>query len=242
MKKLSFILALLLVLAPFMAQANIYGSSLVGWWTLDSNHYGTGAGGVIDSSGSGNNGTQVGTPTLVAGKLGQALSFNGTSQYVDTGSWSNSLTSISVCAWVKPTSGTRQDIVSKWSFGAYQYNLLQGTTANKFTFYISITGGAAIASSNSVTTIVAGTWYHLCGTYDNSNIKLYVNGAQEGVNIAQTGNLYNGSSQDNLIGESGDAIFDGSLDDIRIYNRALTAGDVAQLYYQSLSTHFNFPW
>ena len=159
-----------------------------------------------------------------------SVSFNGTSQYVDTGSWSNSLTNITVCTWVKPTSGTRQDIVSKWTTNQYQYDLLQGVTASKFTFYISTNGSAALSSANSVTSIVAGVWYFVCGSYDGANIKLYVNGSQEGSNVAQTGNLYGSSVQNNLIGKSADAAFSGSIDDVRIYNRALSAQEVRALY------------
>jgi hypothetical protein len=160
------------------------------------------------------------------GKL--ALDFDGSDDFVNTGNWSNSLTRISVSAWVRPTSGTRQDFVSKWGSINYQYVLLQGVTASRFQFYISTTSSNAIGSGDSTTVISAGVWYHVVGTYDGSTVRLFINGLLEN-STSHSGNL-SASTQNNLIGKSGDALFAGQLDDIRIYNRALTAGEVSQLW------------
>jgi hypothetical protein len=105
---------------------------------------------------------------------------------------------------------------------------LQGVTASRFQFYISTTSSNAIGSGDSTTVISAGVWYHVVGTYDGSTVRLFINGLLEN-STSHSGNL-SASTQNNLIGKSGDALFAGQLDDIRIYNRALTAGEVSQLW------------
>ena len=160
------------------------------------------------------------------GKL--ALDFDGSDDFVNTGNWSNSLTRISVSAWVRPTSGTRQDFVSKWGSINYQYVLLQGVTASRFQFYISTTSSNAIGSGDSTTVISAGVWYHVVGTYDGSTVRLFINGLLES-STSHSGNL-SASTQNNLIGKSGDALFAGQLDDVTIFNTALTANEVREIY------------
>jgi hypothetical protein len=211
-----------------MSGGLIVPNDLVGWWcpSIDA------TGGILlDRSGRNNHGTLTNMDpasdwVASGGKL--ALDFDGSDDFVNTGNWSNSLTRISVSAWVRPTSGTRQDFVSKWGSINYQYVLLQGVTASRFQFYISTTSSNAIGSGDSTTVISAGVWYHVVGTYDGSTVRLFINGLLEN-STSHSGNL-SASTQNNLIGKSGDALFAGQLDDIRIYNRALTAGEVSQLW------------
>jgi hypothetical protein len=210
-----------------MSGGLIVPNDLVGWWcpSIDA------TGGILlDRSGRNNHGTLTNmdpaSDWVASGK--GALDFDGVDDFVNTGNWSNSLTRISVSAWVRPTSGTRQDFVSKWGSINYQYVLLQGVTASRFQFYISTTSSNAIGSGDSTTVISAGVWYHVVGTYDGSTVRLFINGLLEN-STSHSGNL-SASTQNNLIGKSGDALFAGQLDDIRIYNRALTAGEVSQLW------------
>ncbi len=186
---------------------------------------------LVDRSGRSNHGTLTNMDpasdwVASGGKL--ALDFDGSDDHVNTGNWSNSLTRISVSAWVRPTSGTRQDFVSKWGSINYQYVLLQGVTASRFQFYISTTSSNAIGSGDSTTVISAGVWYHVVGTYDGSTVRLFVNGLLEN-STSHSGNL-SASTQNNLIGKSGDALFAGQLDDVTIFNTALTANEVREIY------------
>ncbi len=186
---------------------------------------------LVDRSGRSNHGTLTNMDpasdwVASGGKL--ALDFDGSDDHVNTGNWSNSLTRISVSAWVRPTSGTRQDFVSKWGSINYQYVLLQGVTASRFQFYISTTSSNAIGSGDSTTVISAGVWYHVVGTYDGSTVRLFVNGTLEN-STSHSGNL-SASTQNNLIGKSGDALFAGQLDDVTIFNTALTANEVREIY------------
>src|SRR6185369_12921723 len=83
-------------------------ASVVGYWSFDD-------GSATDNSGNGNNGTLVNGPTMVAGKSGQALNFNGSNQYVNVGNVLNPGSGdFSIFAWVKTTqAGSFNMIISK---------------------------------------------------------------------------------------------------------------------------------
>ena len=93
----------------------------------------------------------------------------------------------------------------------------------------------------SDTPIMEDTWYHVAATYDGSSIKIYVNGVEEGTPTIESGPIdYIGEQQDFKIGagEKGNGLlqnhFDGSIDDVRVYDRALSAEEVWQLYQAGL--------
>lgn len=89
---------------------------------------------------------------------------------------------------------------------------------------------------NGSTTISNGTWYHVACTYDGSNVRLYVNGVQEGSDSALTGNIKNTTDDPIYIGvdptsgpATGDKGFDGSVSDIFIIKRALSLNEIKTL-------------
>ncbi len=131
---------------------------LVGYWSFDSGDVSGTT--VLDQSGSGNNGTTVNSPKQVPGKLGQALSFNGTSQYVslpnNTGYDANSIGTIT--AWIRPTENVHEYIatVSSPSLGTenlVDFSLVPGTVAPSLGFqgyYSAISENNDVTSENSV--------------------------------------------------------------------------------------------
>lgn len=182
-------------------------TGMVGYWNFNRDHNGR----------------------WIDGQVGRGLEFDGTGDNVDTGDWSNSLDYITVSAWVKPRDAARGDIVSKWASAQRQYNLLQGVTSGKFQFYISRDGQNAEGSGNSLTTISPGNWYHVVGTYNGSSAKIYVNGLEEN-STDYSGTLDGTSTENNFIGKSSDATFNGSIDEVMIFNRSLTATEISDLY------------
>ena len=122
------------------------------------------------------------SPSWVAGKTGNALSFNGSSNNVSINNSVNLnfTTSMSVSAWIKwnidPNSGMAYaTIVNK--NGDSQYRLQHNATNSKFEFGIKTnTGGTYVTSSTSP---IIDVWYHLVGTWDGNLIKIYVNGNLE---------------------------------------------------------------
>ncbi len=228
----------------------------VGWWKMDECQGTT----INDASGNANTGTLIvgatgsqtsagtctasGTTAWYQGKTGKfnsSLNFDGTDDYVDAGS-SNTITSnnITTCAWVKPAVTSRGDIVTRWNSGVgnSQFDLLYGLTTGKPQFYI--TDGTAPGIKNSgvgSTTMSTGRWYYICGTYNGSTVAVYLNGTLESSAAASitlnTTSLYNyriGDNSQNGNGSSGANPLTGQIDDVRVFNYALTGTQIQQLY------------
>lgn len=239
MKKYLYIaIALLIILVGWQyAEADIYGSSLKAYWTMDGKSIsGTS---LTDYSGNSNTGTLVGSPTQTYGKIGQSLNFSSaSSQYVTIGSAGLGNGSATFSAWVTfPTAGVSLNtIVSNGNYFMY-YN------GNLFNFRYDTTGAQLLGTTHTYTT--TNTWYHVVGVYDtsvgaNGTEYIYVNGMQDG-SRACTANP-NGTNNTQLSIGSRQSLatqyYNGRIDDVRIYNRALSAGEVAALYYQGITTHF----
>ena len=196
---------------------------IVGWWNFDED-VGAIAG---DGSGNGNNGAISGA-TWTAGKYGQALSFNGASNYVGVAS-SSSLQitgTITLEAWVKTSDINKQAVITK----SGSYLLYVGTLGDgKVYSYLYGTTSTWKAGTKN---IADNLWHHIVLTYDPNaganNFKLYADGildAQYTVtgNIANTGNRVG-------IGDRRDVgfrdFFNGVIDEAQIYNRVLSAGEI----------------
>jgi len=226
----------------FLGQ-DISPSGLVGWWKLDEGS-GTSAG---DSSGQGNTGTLAaspGTPTWTTGKIGQGLSFDGVDDYVDSGTASvlDDLGPVSISAWIYPRSEGESGvgaIVTKDTALTSGYWLLRMYSAgiNSLSFIKNYsTTDLIIATADNAITL--NTWQHITLVWDGSssavNAKIYINATEASYVQQQNGvDTKNSDNALNLyIGNRGNSniTFDGSIDDVRIYNRALTSDEVKRLY------------
>ena len=209
---------------------------LVGCWLFNE-----GAGAFAFDIARKNKGTLTNGPTWTSGKFGKGLSFDGTNDYVNIGDVLDQTGSFSLSAWVKragdsPT-GRAGTIVGKEMASTAQFMLeiidsSEGTSPNTVRF---ITFGLAVISVYSTQTITNGQWYHIVATFDSSSItqKIYIDGVQNatqtttGTMTANSDTLKIGYSQGT--GASNNYFF-GVIDDVRIYNRALSAGEVKRLY------------
>jgi hypothetical protein len=181
---------------------------------------------VADSSGNGNNGRISGATWTNSGKYGSALVFNGTSALVTV---SNSTTlqlnaAMTLEAWVNPAAGTNafRDVIYKGNDNYYleATSPTAGEPAGGGTFGstdVPIYGTAALA---------VNTWSHLAVTYDGGFLRLYVNG-NEVANRIQPGAI---ATSTNALQIGGDTLysqyFKGLIDEVRIYNRALSAAEI----------------
>ena len=174
----------------------------------------------VDASGAGNSGT-VNSAVWVQGKYGKALSFNGTSSSVTISHSAslNLMTGMTLEAWVNPTAtgGWREIIYKDIDIYFLLGSTPQGLPSMGGTFASTNVYGPALALN---------TWTHLAATYDGATMRFYVNGVQAS-SRAQTGGIL-ASTLPLTIG--GDTTYgqywSGLIDEVRIYNRALSASEI----------------
>jgi gliding motility-associated-like protein len=202
-----------------------------------------------DESGNNNYGDVLGA-TLAPDRCyspDSAYQFNGTDNYIliQNSPSLNFSDEITLCAWIKPVSlqgHGNSAIISKGYYSHtnpyYQYHLgITGDTypnlPARFSIALSIYGNYEVLTGDSLWK--PGKWYFVAGTYKGNGMKLYLNG----VLIAQnsvTGpiDIYN---EPVCIGRTknypGNAYTPGTIDDARIYNRALNASEIEALYYSN---------
>jgi hypothetical protein len=194
-------------------------------------------GDVQDSSGKGNNGTINGDPTWVAaGKVGSALRFDGDGDYVDCGAGAtlNITNGVTIAAWIKlSVTGLDQKIVGNQdnSTGGYKMTVY---TNDRVEFEIRTSAGAGTLNRTVAggTALATGVWYHVVGVYSEGGyLRTYVNGVldRELITTAvlgtSTGTLKSGCEPYTTTAN----FFNGIIDDLRIYNKALSAGEIAYL-------------
>ena len=187
----------------------------------------------VDISGNGITGTLQAATWTTSGKHGNALSFNGTSAYVDLGNPAAlQLTgSMTLSAWVFPTANPPDDgqiIAKSSSSDGWQLKTTPDTGVR--TFGLTVSTGSAGIQRNSQTVLSLNTWYYVAGVYNSSarTLDLYVNGVlDDGVLSGVVPAVQNNSTANVNVGRrTGGYLFNGTIDDVRIYNRALTAAEI----------------
>jgi hypothetical protein len=202
------------------------GLAGVGYWPFDEN-----AGTVATDVVAGNDSTLINGPIWTAGESGAALAFNGASQYVDIEETIVDTTaSYSASAWVRldNISGAFQTVVSQDAARNSAFFLQYSGADRKFA--MSFAGLRAVAPIVPV----AGQWYHLIGVRDAAagQLRLYING-QLGRQVdactgeASTGPLVIGRGR---FGGNSVDYWGGMIDQVHVYDRALTAAEARTLY------------
>ena len=229
-----FIILFALVFIPASdVHAQDITTSLVGHWKFDETS------GTVASDSSGNNktGTLTNGPTWTTGKINSALNFDGTDDYVNLGNMNVSGSGITIAAWVKAdsfSSAIDTRFISKANSTSEQghYWMLGQTNSggDKLRFRLKAGGSTQtlIASSGD---LPLNTWFHAIATYDGSTMRLYKDGIEVG-SVAKLGTIDIDTTIPANIGRNPDGSnhMDGAMDDIRIYNRALSTSDIQALY------------
>lgn len=235
--RLKKILILSLAVLPLFAAAQVPSyvpsNGLVGWWPFNGN--------ANDESGNGNNGTVNGA-TLTTDRNGNsnaAYSFDGSSNYIEA----TSNSSLQVSSAYTMSLWFNSNIFNN---GPYGYTLISKIA------YTGWYGGyeIMIGESNSIGGVNhtgningnfqlpflgmnAGNWYSVIATFNGNQLKLYVNGSLVNT-VTQSGALQIGNDPLRFGRRGGGGIYDqfynGSLDDIGIWNRALTPCEIQALY------------
>ena len=206
-------------------------TGLIGLWSFDGQDMsGTQA---YDRSGSWNNGTLVASPTKVAGKLGQGLRFDSVNQYaaISSSPASNiAVTTISFWANIPTTLTSSNGRIIEKGYNV-EWSVTMGSTQDgKIYFYPRVRNVSADGIS---TPYVTNQWAHYVFVIDSEGNRIYVNGVLA-VNRVQSGETASNGTALIYIARAGNGSTSYpqkfSIDDVRIYNRALSASEVSQLY------------
>ena len=181
----------------------------------------------IDVSGLGNAGTIAGATRTTAGRFGGALSFDGVNDWVTVADAASLdlTTGMTLEAWVKPTALTGwRTVMLKETASGLAYAAYANDDVPTPAGYVRVgTVDRAVRTGSAISTT---NWTHLATTYDGTALRLYVNGTL--ANTTAVSGPIATSARALRIG--GNAIwgeyFAGLIDEVRVYNRALTAGEI----------------
>ena len=203
------------------------GTDLVGEWNFDN-------GTATDSSGNNNDGTIHGDPIQVDGILRHALAFNGNDYIIidpiaDKIAAENNLTWES---WIKTTDAS-DNVIGGWNDSAGNNLFWFRVHNSKF----SIHDGSDHDGQKEISD---DAWHHIAITYDDGTISAYEDG--ETAFVPYNRNITFSSNNRVSIGQEWDGgstsgYFNGIIDEVRIYNKALSITEIKQLYVQGAEKH-----
>jgi hypothetical protein len=238
MKKVALLVVAILISLPFA----LYGTghaALVAYYPFDGN--------ADDASGNAHHGTLVGDATFGPGFVNNALVLDGSGDYVQVSHHADFdfETELSFSAWVNLDPGA----VTHWNQVYSKGEIATGRTAAEWKFgtpdegYLSqlkVDGnglGSAGYYTTSPTSLQYGEWYYLTVTYENRDVKFYINGEfdYEDSILGDPDDVNNTFAAligafDPLGGIPVTNFYEGKLDDLRIYDHALSGTEVQELY------------
>lgn len=230
-KKTITILLLLMVIAisvwyPTVAKASIVIKGLISYWTLDEP---TIEEGIAEDIFGDNDGEIHGEPEIIEGVIAEALHFGGNDFIVVASNEGLKLTEFTIETWVKGDSAPEEGATSRWLLkgqndGANFRFTWDGDADNIQTFAIGqIIGGWSLITKIKEE-LKGEEWYHIVGTWDSRSLIVYLNGKLSNRKNWRATPMVD--DEPLIIGGSINSPFKGAIDEVKIYNRALTESEV----------------
>jgi hypothetical protein len=215
--------------------ASAIDPNLVGWWKLNEGSGIT----ANDSSGNEIYGLIYNSPTWVSGKIGSyALQFNGVNNYVDCGNSTllNISAQITMACWVKIPPTVRVPPGESWqpflAKGDGAWRLSRSQTGG--TVHMGFNNSTPIGWFDSITEVNDGNWHHVAGTFDGVQAKIYIDGQLDNSISTPTPATINTTADILHLGHNSvqtTRYLNGTLDDVRLYKRALKGLEIPIIMY-----------
>ena len=196
-------------------------AGLVGYWSFDE------ANGANDLNGNGHDGVIRGNPKAIAGKFGEALEFNGSTDYVEIPDAPaiSELKTLSLSAWINPTklgawvAVAEKGIHLNWSYGFFIEP--DGTLS----FYVSTGPGNNLVCCVGNFALEIGKWYHIFGSYDGKSVKAYVDGKLEGEMPGNDAVHITEGLPFTIGSRNGQNHYGGAVDEVAFWDEAIAVED-----------------
>lgn len=174
-----------------------------------------------------NNGELKNGVSFASGKYGQAASFDGVDDYVDAGSITNRYSELTVSAWFNAASINSNAIVSEYNSIGDRVFLIDLRDTDEILFLAENAGDSVVYFETSNHPITLNTWHHAALVYNGTTLSGYLDGVLVGSSNDISGVL-DSSTKSLNIGIRGDTTspFSGLIDEVKIFNRALTQDEV----------------
>lgn len=208
-----------------------FADNMVGYWSFDD------ITGTTVPDGFGNNDGTLSNATATTGKIAQALTFTSASSRVtlpnmDISAGGSGTDGITIAAWVKGTAFSDGRIVSKATGTVENDSYWTLSSAGHTIWFRLKTDGATTTLISSSDVLASETWAHVAATYDGSTMRLYKDGVEVG-SAAKTGTISTNESVGVAIGNNpagaGDKPFGGDMDEVYLFNRALSGAELTSL-------------
>lgn len=217
---------------PYLKSSKVPTDGLVAWYDFTKADY------LYDRSGNANNGVINGA-SWIAGRGENALSFNGSSDYVEVSDFAHSITTLSVFGWAKIPSQDSRALMGHSDFTDNQASWEMWLHPTRFQIQLSKDGTWTAGNQKQYFASITwdDTWHHIGFTWSSGTLKLYIDGAEQSVTKSKddsyttihdsTANIFIGARPSG--GVAGN-FYSGIIDEILIYNRALQLDEVKALY------------
>ncbi len=219
-----------------------FDNSLVSWWRMDDLNS---SGGVVDYMGRNNGSVEGDAVQTDAGKMGKGFEFDGDGDYVDCGNNlfnNNSVSSGTVSAWVKSDNLPSASANMQFIFdNEGQQISLAYWDGSKSVFRAHLYDGSAHYVTGT-TSLSLGAWYHYVEIWNGTTIRMFVNGVEEGTPASSNSPNVESVNRGVMIGVNwvkNNYYWNGTIDDVVIFNRSLSAEEIQGLYANQTSKYFD---